>query len=359
MRKKELSEETAQSTKIVIALLSIIVIIMVGYVMTVAKSILLPFAIAVFTSYILYPIIGFFEKKRIPGFISVILTLIIFGLIFSGMIGLITESVNSFSKEFPRYEPRITQITTDVTEFLNLPAQDLTGSTDDEDKTIINKLLENFSIGKFVSSLVGSISNLFSNLFLIIIILLFMLMGRNQLAKKIDVAFDKSASEKISDMLININKQIQKYIVAKTLISLGTAVLVAIVLSVFGVEFVIIWAILTFVLNFIPSIGSIIASVLPLFIVFIQFDNPFMVLWIGICILAIQFAMGNIIEPKIMGKSINLSPLLILFSLIFWGWLWGIIGMFLSVPITVIIKIIFENINETKPLAVLMGEAKT
>ena len=129
-----------------------------------------------------------------------------------------------------------------------------------------------------------------------------------------------------------------------------------IVLSIFGVEFVLIWGLLTFLLNFIPNIGSIISTVLPVIIALVQFENPATALWIFLILLGIQVIIGNILDPKFVGKSIHISPMTVLMSLLIWGWIWGVIGMFLSVPITVMLKIIFENITELKFLSTLMEE---
>ena len=118
--------------------------------------------------------------------------------------------------------------------------------------------------------------------------------------------------------------------------------------------------ILTFLFNFIPNIGSFAASLLPVLFAMIQFNNSVLVLWLAVCLIGIQFIFGNIIEPKIMGESINLSAVVILFALLFWGFVWGIPGMFLAVPMTVILKIVFENIDQLKPVAILMsGKIKT
>lgn len=140
----------------------------------------------------------------------------------------------------------------------------------------------------------------------------------------------------------------------KTILSLLTSILVLIVLLLFDVDFPIVWALLTFLLNFIPNIGSILASLLPILIAVLQFDSFVTVIWLSVCLVGIQFVMGNIIEPKFMGEGVDLSPVLILFALIAWGYLWGFIGMLLAVPLTVLMKIVFENIKSLAPVAKLM-----
>ncbi len=136
---------------------------------------------------------------------------------------------------------------------------------------------------------------------------MFMLAGRNQLVVKVQKAFESETADRITMILSNINAQIQKYIIAKTLISLLTALLVVIVLYAFGVEFALVWGLLTFLLNFIPNVGSIIATGLPLSIAIIQFDSFVPVIWIFGILMGIQTIVGNVIDPKYIGKSINLS----------------------------------------------------
>jgi AI-2 transport protein TqsA len=123
------------------------------------------------------------------------------------------------------------------------------------------------------------------------------------------------------------------------------------------VEFAIIWGLLTFLLNFIPNIGSVIATILPLLIAFIQFDSVGTLFWLALLLSGVQMIIGNFIDPRVVGRSVNLSPLVVLCSLMFWGWLWGFIGMFLAVPISVIIKIVFENTRSLKFISILMSHS--
>jgi predicted PurR-regulated permease PerM len=119
-----------------------------------------------------------------------------------------------------------------------------------------------------------------------------------------------------------------------------------------------IWGILTFLLNFIPSIGSVVATILPITIAFIQFESYLTIFLVAVLLIVVQFTMGNLIDPRVVGDSVNLSPLVVLFSLIFWGWLLGIVGMFLAVPLSVVLKIVFENISDLRFLSVLMSAHK-
>lgn len=143
------SEETVKYQRIVVALLSLLSLIAVGYILYEAKSILLPFALAIFISYILYPVINAFEKFQIPSFFSILFTLLIGALILAFVVSLISTSIDSFSKEFPKYEPRLTQLTNDVQEFFDIPDDVLTNPSPENEDNLLGKILENFSIPSF------------------------------------------------------------------------------------------------------------------------------------------------------------------------------------------------------------------
>jgi predicted PurR-regulated permease PerM len=233
----------------------------------------------------------------------------------------------------------------------------LTGQGNTEGRFQLLTSIREFSVHRIILNMLGSLLNFLSNSFLVLLFLLFILIGRNQLIQKVQLAFESETAIRIASMLKNINQQIQRYLIAKSLISLGTGFLFYAVLRIFNVEFAIIWGLLAFLLNFIPNIGSVIATILPLPIIYIQFGHFAPVFWVGLLLTGIQAVIGNFLDPRIVGKSLHLSPLLVLFSLIFWGWLWGFIGMFLAVPIAVVIKIIFENTQSLKFMSVLMDHS--
>ena len=161
-------------------------------------------------------------------------------------------------------------------------------------------------------------------------------------------------------MTASISKQIGQYLVVKVAISGTTGVLVWLTLTLLKVEFALTWGALAFFLNFIPSIGSIIASIPPILLAIVQYyPSPWTPIFTAIVLLTIQMAMGNVVEPKIMGDNLNLSPVVILLALIFFGWMWGMVGALLSVPIAAAIKIVCENIDALKPISILMGSGKS
>jgi predicted PurR-regulated permease PerM len=345
--------------KIAIALLAFLCIDrLVGFLYA-GRDLFVPFVLAVFLTFLLNPFIAFFEKRRIPRFISILLALGITVIFILGIAQVTYESIATFSENFSKYEHRLNELGGEIVALLGISPDVLSGKLKLTDDPRAAQLLEGLSISSLLSSVLTSVNNVISKLVLVFLFLLFVLLGRNQFLQKVSRAFPASVSAKATTMFQNINEQVQKYLVIKTLISLLTSGLVMIILFLFGVDFVLVWGLLTFLFNFIPNIGSFIASLLPLALAFIQFDNYFKILWLAILLFGVQFVCGNLLEPKFMGKSINLSPVVILFALIFWGFLWGIMGMFLSVPIMAIIKIIFENIESLRPVSILMsGEVK-
>jgi len=344
-----------RENRIIIVLLSILSVIAIGMVLYQTRSIVLPFALAVFINYIISPLIRFFEKRKIPGAISILLAIIITFLILNFVGVLIYTSIKSFAANFPKYESRFNEIINHLIKISGLPPDVFSTETRGLQRLHFLTTLRGFSLSKIILTTFSSLLNFLSNTFLVLLFLFFMLLGRNQLNRKVQLAFRPEVSVKIAGILTNINGQIQKYLLAKTIISFITGTLATGVLFYFGVEFALIWGMLTFLLNFIPNLGSIVATALPVAFAFIQLNNWVNVLWIFLLLVGIQTIMGNVVDPRVIGQSLNLSPLVVLFSLIFWGWLWGIVGMFLAVPLSVIIKIIFENIEPLRFISVLMS----
>jgi len=188
-----------------------------------------------------------------------------------------------------------------------------------------------------------------------LVFLVFILAGRGLTETKVHRSFKKVQAKKFIEIKNNIDSQVQRYLGIKTIVSFITGSLATIVLLIFGVDFAIVIGFFTFVLNYIPNVGSIFATAFPILIAIFQFDTIWPAFWIFIILGAIQMTLGNFIEPRVMGYGLGLSPLVVIFSLVFWGWLWGLPGMILAVPIAAIIKIITANIPSTKFISVLIS----
>jgi predicted PurR-regulated permease PerM len=266
------------------------------------------------------------------------------------------SSGNAFASEFPDYKEKIDKKLEKISSFLasiqeklklsgpNWQPEDWLGELD------INK------IGGIISTSLGAFFSFMSNFFIIFIFLIFILAGRGKMKVKIKRSFDEKRYKKIVYVLDNIDSQIQKYLAIKTVVSFFTGIFATIVLLLFGVDFAIVFGFFTFILNYIPNIGSIIATVMPVSIAFFQFDTLWPAIWIFIILGSIQMTLGNFIEPRLMGEGLGLSTLVVLFFLFFWYWLWGIPGMILAVPTAVIVKIVCNNIPPLHFLGELLSK---
>jgi predicted PurR-regulated permease PerM len=182
------------------------------------------------------------------------------------------------------------------------------------------------------------------------------MLGRENLVRNISLAFPGKRSDTIIRMMENINRGIQKYFLVKTLISLGIGLLATLVLIIFDVDFAWVWGLLAFLLNFIPNIGAVIATIPPILVAIFQYGGFLPAIWIALILTLSHVIWGNILEPAFMGKSLNISPLVIIISLIFWGYIWGPVGMVLAVPISSTILIFCSNIESLKPISILIAE---
>lgn len=338
-----------QGNKVIAASLVIIVIFIGGVVLRLAKPVLFPFFLAIFLSFILYPVIDFLNRIHIPKAFSVIFLLIITFFIIYLLGALFYSSGKAFASEFPKYGQKISSILTTLQQKFKLTSFNWE-TVDWIGKLDINK------IGGFFLSSLGPFFSFMSNLFLIFIFLVFILAGRGRTRIKIKNSFDSSRASIIIDVIQNIDRQIQRYLAIKTVVSLITGILATIVLMIFGVDFAIVFGFFTFLLNYIPTVGSVIATLLPLIIAVFQFDTLWTAFWIFLLLGSIQMTIGSFIEPKLMGKGLGLSPLVVLFFLFFWGWLWGIPGMILAVPMAAIIKIVCSNIPTLSFVGELMSK---
>ncbi len=338
-----------QGNKIISVSLVIIVIFLCGVVLREARSIFFPFFLAVFLSFILSPLLDLLMKIKIPKSLSIIFLIFITFLVIYLLGSLFYSNGKDFANELPKYGQKVNNILDSIhsrlkTQFPNLKPLDWMDQLD------LGK------IGIFIFSSMGPFFSFISNLFLVFIFLLFILAGRGNIIIKVEKYLSKKQAAQIFEVIKKIDSQIQRYLAIKTLVSFITGLLAAVVLIAFGVEFAIVFGFLTFLLNYIPNIGSFIATVFPVVIAAFQFETIWPAFWILIILILIEQVMSNFVEPRLMGQGLGLSPLFVLFALFFWGWLWGIAGMILAVPIVAIMKIICMNVPGLKLLAVLMSK---
>jgi predicted PurR-regulated permease PerM len=327
---------------------ALILIFILGIILKAARSVVFPFILAIFISYVISPVIVFLTRFKIPK--TAAMALILLGaFVFLYLIGAVVyASGKTLAAELPRYEQRMTELAGLLGKgFGGIPLKLRLASYLDR----IN--LQNMA--SFVMSALGPFVGLISKLLILFIFLAFIIAGRGRATAKVVKAMSAARSAQVLAALEKINVQVRRYLVIKTLTSLLNGVEVWLVLTVFGVDFALIFGFVTFLLNYIPNIGSPIATVLRVGFAFFQFGTISVPLWVLIITVAADMAIGNWIEPRVMGKGLGLSPLVVLFSLVFWGWLWGLPGMIMAVPLMAVIKIVCQNIPALRPASVLMS----
>ena len=272
---------------------------------------------------------------------------------------IVFQSISSVAANIGKYEAQLEEITNQVSQFtektfdLNLKEELLQVGS----KNFFENGLPQELIGTINTSL-GSFMGFFSNLLVMLLFLMFILLSRKLLSDKI---FEFMASQDVentesTEIVESISEQIQNYLWLKTLISICTGFAVWLVAIFFGLDFAIVWGFLAFIMNYIPSIGPIIASFPPILLAFFQFYHQWeTALIISIAMIVIQFVSGNIVEPKIMGDRLNLNILVVLLCLFVWGMIWGFAGMVLSVPLTASINIILNHSPRYKHISILLS----
>lgn len=322
------------------------------YVIKELHSILIPFVLAIIIAFVFEPFFSWMKSKKIPSGIAIAVVIILIIVIANIASVFIIASVNSFSSNFSVYEKKFVDFFNSLIASLNLSPEDQQSLNE---SLKITNLLKQGSITSFIANFFTSFLGIFGDFILILFYVIFILSEFSSIKKRIMIAFSGERANNIIKTLDTIFIDVRTYISGKTIISLVLGTLSGLILWIFGVDFYFIWGFLIFLMHFIPSIGALIAISLPAIVMFLQFDNIFTPIFVTILLVVMQNVVGNIVEPKVLGDQLNLSPLLLLLSLFLGGYVWGIVGMVLSIPIVSMLKIILYNFESTKPLATLMS----
>jgi AI-2 transport protein TqsA len=340
-----------RDTKLMVIFLGILAFLAVGFVVRTLEPILLPFVVAIFLSRIFSPVNAALRRRRVPAALSILLVLVLVSVVLALFGFALYSSAQSFTEGLPRYQGRSKELVAGVLGWLEhtfprLQAQLQQWHWQDE--------LGMGSVTGFLAATAGSFLLFLNDVFLVLLFLVFLLLGSEHFPAKLRQALASDHAERVGEMMRNIETGVRRYLLTKTLINLTTATLVTGLLAAFGVDFPLFWGLLTFLAHYVPNFGAVVSVSLPTLFLFLQF-SPGKALLIAILNGIIQFTVGNAVEPRIMGSSLDLSPLLVLLALIFWEWLWGPWGMVLAIPITSMIKIICENVGPLRPVAILMS----
>lgn len=333
---------------------AVAIVVIVGIFLHFISDAFLTFVAALFLANIFMPLVEKLRKKKVPTVFSILLVLVAVGAVLAGVVVIVITTVGSISEIVPKYQARWDHVfLPKVSEVAGHISGDLEQEVTDFNFSSIIKPAQ-------IAAALSSVTALIGSSVLILLFMLFILASHGQFRKKIDHAFPPSGSFHLKKILEDIETRVRTYLVTTLLINTLAGVAMTVVLLIFGVDLALLWGMLTFLLMFIPSIGSIFAISMPLLVAFLQFDSIGTPVILAVIVIVSQVLIGSYLAPRVMGSTLNLSPLLILVSIIFWGWVWGPLGMILAVPITSAITIIFEHIPVLHPLAVLMssGEEK-
>ena len=328
--------------------LGMAVVILIGWMLVQLRFIFLPMVLGIFISFLLNPVVNYMTRFKVPRFLAVILTLFLAVCALTLVGTVVLQSLSSFQDQFPKYEDQIRQMIAQAKQLSRLDYGPI-----NRDRVLAE--LGKLSLSSFVGSTMASFLSFLTYFVFTLVFAVFFMAGSHRLPDKIRRAFPPERAQGINWALESISQQFQRYILAKTLTSFITGGMMIIVCLLFGVDFPITWGFFTFLLNYIPTVGVLIASIPPPVIALIQHGTWVTPIWIIAVLIAVMMTLGNVIEPKILGESVNLSPLVTLFAIILWGWLWGPVGMLLSVPITAMIKFTCDHVEELRPIGVLMG----
>ena len=340
-------------------ILAFIAIVLFLFILKVCADFILPIVIAFFIFVLVSPLLSRMDKLRIPRFLSMIIVMLFVLVVFVLFVYVFFLMVNMLIQAdgIPAYVSRIQSFDRYVSGMI-APYFDV----DDMASFSILRYLNIDWYGIMMASLTsisGKFISILSDALLVYVYLLFIIMERQTIFPKLLEAFPRGKAQRAGQMVSRMNRQMSKYLLIKVVISVATGILFYFASVLTGLDFALVWGVLAAILNFIPTIGSIVSTAGTIIMAIIQFSPDWgYVIYVSLLMVSIEMVLGNIIDPRLQGVQLNISPFVILISLAIWGYICGIAGMFLSVPLTSIIQIISANIPSLKPVAIMLSEGR-
>ena len=371
---KDTQDKKERNLKHIRTLLSVLLVIAVMAVCKVTGEVSITLLLSIFIFILVLPLVNALEKLKAPSWLATIIAVLLIVVLMLAFVWFVFYTVDVLVRKVPTYASKLDDldmfVQTLISKWVDLP----------EDFSIFN-LIQIDWLGGVVMPMLKSVSSstvsILSNALVTILMTVFLLLERHTLIPKLkyvatynrkverkpifedenqDPSLAESQDDKVQKILDRINKQVSKYIAIKTIVSVMTGAMFYVVAKAVGLDFAFLWGVLATVLNFIPTIGSIVITVLTIFMAIIQFlPNWTPILIVAAGTLLTENIIGNFIDPRLQGNQLNLSPFVILVALSVFGYVWGIVGMFLAVPLLSVLQIVFANMDETKPIAMLIS----
>lgn len=331
-----LPQPHTEQPRVIAVSLVILAAVAIAAALALTRSVMIPFVLAVFFTYLLAPLVDLLQERlKVPRFVTIVFALLVaLGLLT--LLGLlITTSTRGLLESVDIYRDRLRRAAEEVFSVLDRFGVDM-------GQQPILDAINQIPILEVARRAFGTALDLLTTGGLVLIFVVYLLAGRRPAHTR-------------TGIYAEIDDKIRRYILTKVAVSATTGLLVGLVLYIFGLELAMVFGVMAFLLNFIPSIGSVIATLLPIPIAVVQYESVLPIIGILVIPGAIQMTIGNAIEPVLMGEGLDLHPVTILLALIFWGLLWGIVGMLLAAPITAVIRIVLARIETTRPFAELLA----
>lgn len=331
-----------------------VLIVLIGWLLVIGQGLLIPIIVALIIVYIIAALdqqLGRLPGARhLPAWVRGIVLLLLFIAVLAAFASLITVTVQQLVTQAPAYQANLEKLFAEVSQLVGVQKVPDWG-------TIQRTLLGQINIQAWLSSAASQLSSAGGTLFLIIIYISFLFGEKAAFASKLKVAFpDPVRAARTQGLITAINERVGQYLGTKTLVNVILGAISYAIMLAFGLDYAAFWALLIGLLNYIPYIGSIVALLLPVALSIVQFGSWPQTIGLFAGLLVAQLMVGNVLEPKMVGRKVNLSPFTVLVALSFWSLVWGITGAILAVPLTSILAIIFNEIPATRPIAVLMSD---
>jgi predicted PurR-regulated permease PerM len=327
------------------------ILALIVYVLIIGQAFLMPFALAVVIWYLVISLRRTYEKVhvgrvRMPYGVALVLAVLTCFLVLYLVGVLINSNINELIRVAPTYQQRFNDLAQELFQLLGVQ----------DEQNPLESMLADIDLRSLITRLASALTGVAGDLGMIIVYVIFLLLEHRTFGRKIDaIARTEEGRDNLRRSVTEISEDIDTYMRIKTWLSILTGALSYVVLVIVGVDFAEFWAILIFLLNYIPTIGSILGVAFPALLMLFQFSSYPLIVVVTLILLLIQVVVGNVLEPRMMGKSLNISALVIILSLALWSYIWGVIGMFLCVPIMVIVNIILAKFEGTRPIAILLS----